>query len=134
MPGVLVLAIGSAADAQCVSVDLHADVAELAPVLPAKATQQLPLRIEVMGDADQRGLRHRHVQLQRVCTQAVQCAVEDQVVDLVHAGLVLELQINLAGIGQADLRVFAQLVQQAKVDAGTDVGVLEFKLAIGTIT
>ncbi|MNG37030.1 hypothetical protein D3C84_1242550 [compost metagenome] len=51
-----------------------------------------------------------------------------------HAGLVLELQINLAGIGQADLRVFAQLVQQAKVDAGTDVGVLEFKLAIGTIT
>ncbi|MNF71870.1 hypothetical protein D3C84_538290 [compost metagenome] len=129
VPGVLVLAVRRKR-AGIGRVHLDAHCAEFRPVLPARASQQHPVREHLPGGAGSDGLGNLHVHLELVQAQAAQGQVEQRVVDAVQRGGVLELQVHLAGVGQAQAHFGARLVVQAQVDPAAPVVGAVLHLAI----
>ncbi|MCY1459452.1 hypothetical protein D9M71_769300 [compost metagenome] len=133
MPGIFVFAVNRPASAPTVSIDIYANIPEIAPILPTEARQERPLPIQLMGNAGRHCLRNVQVELQRVDIQAAQSSIEQRVADIAQMRLVLEFEFDLAGVRKAEAGTGCHLVKQTQVHAHADIGVLVLQLTVGTV-
>ncbi|MNF97290.1 hypothetical protein D3C84_801140 [compost metagenome] len=88
------------------------------------------MRIQVIRGTCQHRLRYLHVKFQVIDVQAVQRHVEQRIADIIDARAILEVQVDLAGVGKAEHDLGIEPVKHADVDPGADIGVLVFQLTV----